>query len=602
MKDRDYKEVLENTSTPVVVLISNEGDFSEETSSKKIPTESDFKTSFSVHFVNETFVKTYGDLVQVGFTTEQCVERLSKEVEWYKMACACTETGELQEATFYSTICSAWLRINMSSTKNGFIIIAIVNVSKDKEREQQLLRQNLRLAALTDELSNSREELKSKLENITFLNEQLEHMAYHDGMTNLCNRQKFKMDFEHWLEHSKAKNEKFGLILLDLDNMKLINDAQGHGEGDEIICHAAEILKRFKKDDLRVYRYGGDEFIVMMRNIISQDTILNAGDLLLEVMNEEGIDFSGGIAICPDDGDNYSDLLKYADMAMFEAKRKGKNDVCFFQSIMRERFMEKIAIQTKLNTAVNENLFQLYYQPQFDVATNKLRGFEALLRWYDEDTGWISPEQFIPIAEETRLVIPLGDWILERAVKTLKEWIEDFDFDGIMSVNVSPVQLKKQTFLFDLIQLIKKYQIPTKNLEIEITEGVFIDNKNEVIDLLKQIRELGIGLSLDDFGTGYSSLSYLQMLPITTLKIDKSFIANITDAGGVEANITDSIISMVTKMGLDTIAEGVEKREQLDILKKINCKNIQGFLKGKPMPKERCEQILGGNYELADHL
>ena len=602
MKDRDYKEVLENTSTPVVVLISNEGNFSEENNSKKIPTESDFKTSFSVHFVNETFVKTYGDLVQVGFTTEQCVERLSKEVEWYKMACACTETGELQETTFYSTICSAWLRINMSSTKNGFIIIAIVNVSKDKEREQQLLRQNLRLAALTDELSSSREELKSKLENITFLNEQLEHMAYHDGMTNLCNRQKFKMDFEHWLEHSKAKNEKFGLILLDLDNMKLINDAQGHGEGDEIICHAAEILKRFKKDDLRVYRYGGDEFIVMMRNIISQDTILNAGDLLLEVMNDEGIDFSGGIAICPDDGDNYSDLLKYADMAMFEAKRKGKNDVCFFQSIMRERFMEKIAIQTKLNTAVNENLFQLYYQPQFDVATNKLRGFEALLRWYDEDTGWISPEQFIPIAEETRLVIPLGDWILERAIKTLKEWIEDFDFDGIMSVNVSPVQLKKQTFLFDLIQLIKKYQIPTKNLEIEITEGVFIDNKNEVIDLLKQIRELGIGLSLDDFGTGYSSLSYLQMLPITTLKIDKSFIANITDAGGVEANITDSIISMVTKMGLDTIAEGVEKREQLDILKKINCKNIQGFLKGKPMPKERCEQILGGNYELADHL
>ncbi len=171
-----------------------------------------------------------------------------------------------------------------------------------------------------------------------------------------------------------------------------------------------------------------------------------------------------------------------------------------------------------------------------------------------------------------------------------------------MSVNVSPVQLKKQTFMFDLIQLVKRYKIPPKNLEIEITEGVFIDNKNEVIDLLKQIRELGIGLSLDDFGTGYSSLSYLQMLPITTLKIDKSFIANITDVRGVEANITDSIISMVTKMGLDTIAEGVERKEQLDVLKQINCKNIQGFLKGKPMPKERCEQILGGDYDLADHL
>lgn len=597
MKDKDYKEVLEKISTPIVVIISND-----ESPDKKTNKDSDFKTDFSVHFVNSTFTNTYGDLVKVGFTSEMCVQRLSKEIDWYGMASECFATGELQQATFYSTICSGWLRIHMNSTQSGFIIIAVVNVTKDKEREQQLLRQNLRLAALTDELSNSREELKTKLESISFLNEQLEHAAYHDGMTGLCNRQKFKMDFEDWLHESEKNQEQFGLILLDLDNMKLINDSQGHSEGDAVICHTGDILKRFKNDNFRVYRYGGDEFIVMMKHINSHDTILNAGDTLLEVMNSEGIDFSGGIAICPDDGDTCEDILKYADMAMHEAKRKGKNDLCFFQSVMRERFMEKIAIQSKLNQAFTDGLFQLYYQPQFDVATNNLRGFEALLRWHDEDTGWISPEQFIPIAEEIRLVIPLGDWILETSIKTLKEWIEKFNFDGIMSVNVSPVQLKKPTFLYDLINLVKKYQIPTKNLEIEITEGVFIDNKNETIELLRQIRELGIGLSLDDFGTGYSSLSYLQMLPITTLKIDKSFIANITDAKGVEANITDSIISMVTKMGLDTIAEGVERAEQLDVLKQINCKNIQGFLKGKPMPKERCEQILGGNYDLADHL
>ena len=597
MNDRDYKEILEKISTPIVVAISTD-----ETGNNKSRTESDFKESFSIAFINQAFANAYGDLIRVGFSSDLCIERLSKDVDWYKMACDCIETGVRQEATFYSILRSAWLRVHMNSTQSGFVIIAVVNVNKDKEREQQLLRQNLRLAALTDELSNSREELKNRLENISFLNEQLEFSAYHDSMTGLCNRQKFKMDFESWLTESKSSETKFGIILLDLDNMKLINDAQGHSEGDAVICHAGEILKRFKAENLRVYRYGGDEFIVMMRKINSQDTILNAGDMLLELMNEEGIDFSGGIAICPDDGENCDDVLKYADMAMFEAKRKGKNDVCFFQTIMRERFMEKISIQSKLNQALSEHIFQLYYQPQFDVATNKLRGFEALLRWYDEDTGWINPEQFIPIAEETRLVIPLGDWILETAIKTLKEWIEDFKFDGIMSVNVSPVQLKKQTFMFDLIQLVKKYGIPARNLEIEITEGVFIDNKNEVIDLLKQIRELGIGLSLDDFGTGYSSLSYLQMLPITTLKIDKSFIANITDVKGVEANITDSIISMVTKMGLDTIAEGVERKEQLDVLKQINCKNIQGFLKGKPMPKERCEQILGGDYDLADHL
>ena len=587
MKDSDYKEVLDKISTPIVVIISNQG-----SSKKKNPSKSDFEENFSVHFMNESFENTYGDLLKVGFTTEECVSRLSKEVDWYKMACDCTETGEMQEKTFYSTHANAWLRVHMNSTVSGFIIISVVSIDKDKEREQQLLRQNLRLAALTDELSNSREDLKKRLENINFLNEQLEFIAYHDSMTGLSNRQKFKLDFEEWIKTVKEEGEKFGLILLDLDNMKLINDAQGHSEGDEVICHTAEILKRFKNENLRVYRYEGDEFIVMMKGINSQDTILNAGDMLLEVMNEEGIDFSGGIAICPDDGETSEDLLKYADMAMYEAKRKGKNDLCFFQSIMRERFMEKVAIQSKLNKAVADEIFQLYYQPQFDVATNKLRGFEALLRWYDEETGWINPEQFIPIAEETKLVIPLGDWILETAISTLKDWMEKYNFNGIMSVNVSPIQLKKPTFIFDLMNLVKKYQIPTKNLEIEITEGVFIDNKTEAIMILNQIRDMGIGLSLDDFGTGYSSLSYLQMLPITTLKIDKSFIANITDKGGVEANITDSIISMVTKMGLDTIAEGVEKEDQLAILKDINCKNIQGFLKGKPMPREKCEELM----------
>ena len=587
MKDRDYKEILEKISTPIVVIISNE-----ENSSKKPQSKTDFADNFSIHFVNASFERTYGDLIKVGFSTEECVERLSKEVDWYKMACDASENGELQQATFYSTHCNAWLRVHMNATQSGFIIVSVVNIDKDKEREQQLLRQNLRLAALTDELASSREDLKKQIESINFLNEQLEFTAYHDSMTALPNRHKFKLDFEQWIKEVKEAGEKFGLILLDLDNMKLINDAQGHSEGDEVICHAAEILKRFKNENLKVYRYEGDEFIVMMKGINSQDTILNAGDMLLEVMNEEGIDFSGGIAICPDDGESSEDLLKYADMAMYEAKRKGKNDLCFFKAIMRERFMEKIAIQSKLNKAVVDEIFQLYYQPQFDVATNKLRGFEALLRWYDEETGWINPEQFIPIAEETKLVIPLGDWILETAISTLKDWMEKFNFNGIMSVNVSPIQLKKPTFIFDLMQLIKRYQIPTANLEIEITEGVFIDNKNEAIMILNQIRDMGIGLSLDDFGTGYSSLSYLQMLPITTLKIDKSFIANITDKSGVEANITDSIISMVTKMGLDTIAEGVEKEDQLNILKEINCKNIQGFLKGKPMPREKCEELM----------
>ena len=184
---------------------------------------------------------------------------------------------------------------------------------------------------------------------------------------------------------------------------------------------------------------------------------------------------------------------------------------------------------------------------------------------------------------------------MDTALKTLSDWVKNYSFDGIMSVNVSPIQLKKPDFLFNLEEKIKKYNINTKHLEIEITEGVMIDNKEEVIKLLNQIRAMGIGISLDDFGTGYSSLNYLQVLPITTLKIDKSFIANITSKDGVEANITDSIVSMVTKMGLDTIAEGVEYPEQLKILKNINCKTIQGFLTAKPMSLDRCNAMLSGD-------
>ena len=188
-------------------------------------------------------------------------------------------------------------------------------------------------------------------------------------------------------------------------------------------------------------------------------------------------------------------------------------------------------------------------------------------------------------------MIPLGDWVLESALKTLKDWETKFSFNGIMSVNVSPVQLKKPTFIFDLSTLIEEYGVTPKKLEIEITEGIFIDNKEEVLGVLNQVRAMGIGISLDDFGTGYSSLSYLQKLPITTLKIDKSFISNIEN-NGMEANITNSIVTMVSKMGLDTIAEGVENEEQLNILRQIKCQTVQGFLKGKPMTKTKCEEIL----------
>ena len=577
----EFKNCIDKSQFPIVIA-------------KPIYIDNDI-TDFKILYFNETFSSKFSSLLDIGNLYSEVKDKISLQLSFIDFAKEALTTGETKCDTFYSTTYSCWLKITMNATINNNLFFSLIDITQEKEREQQLKRQNLRLAALTDELSLSRENLKNKLENIENLNEELSYIAYHDTLTGLYNKQQLFNDLAKYKKEYTSKNEKFGIILIDLDNMKYINDSEGHSVGDEFICKAAHLLKSFERKHLKCYRFGGDEFIILGKNIASKDTLLNIGDAILEIFNSEGIEFSAGIAVFPDDTIEIEELLKFSDMAMYEVKKKGRNNVCFFQNVMQEKFLKKLNIQNRISDAILNNDFKLYYQPQFDVATNELRGFEALLRWHDEKLGWINPEQFISIAEETRLIIELGDWVLSTALQTLQGWVEKYNFDGIMSINVSPIQLKKTDFIFNLKEKINKYNINTKNLELEITEGVLIDNKEETVLLLRQIRNMGIGISLDDFGTGYSSLNYLQMLPITTLKIDKSFIANITSDNGVEANITDSIVSMVSKMGLDTIAEGVENSEQLKILKKINCKTIQGFLKGKPMTLERCNKMLAGD-------
>ncbi len=590
MEDKDYKFILEKISAPILVAIP------------EYKKDEDFAEDFKITFINDSFKRLFPDFIKDKTASELCLRHMPPEVPWTEIANEAIKSGEGQSLTYYSPNYATWFKISMNATANKLLLLTFTNVNNEKETEQRLLRQNLRLASLTDELSDSREDLKKRLEYINSLNAQLEFNAYHDMLTGLYGRRKFQEDIEQFNVETDKKTGKFAIFIADIDDLKLANDSLGHRRGDELICTTGDVLKSFESEDVKAYRFGGDEFLILVKNLSSHEEFLDFGRKILSNLNEKGIKLSLGFSMYPDDTKIREELLRYADMAMYEVKRHGKNDIDFFKSIMRERFMKRVQIQTRLSSAMSNDSFHLYYQPQFDARTNKLRGFEALLRWQDSELGWINPEQFIPIAEETKLVIPLGDWILETAIQTLKQWQDEYNFDGIMSINVSPIQLKKTTFIQDLKALVEKYEIAHESLEIEITEGVLIDNKEDVINLLRQIREMNIGISLDDFGTGYSSLSYLQMLPITTLKIDKSFIANITDKSGVEANITDSIISMVTKMGLDTIAEGVEKPEQLNVLKDINCRNIQGFLKGKPMPKARCETILNGNYELADHL
>lgn len=576
----EFKEIVEMVSTPILV--------------GKPLYDDGCVVDFEILYVNKAYEKKIPNTSKVGSKLSSFVTRIAQDVDWLTKGIETITTGQTMDATYYSVIANSWLHGTFTPVKDKFLIFTIADITRDKQNEEQLRRQNLRLATLTEEISRSRESLQQQLDSIQDLNEELQFTAYHDYLTGLNNKQRLKKDLKELLNSTK-QNKKFGVIMLDIDNMKLINDSEGHKAGDEVICRAAAILKRFQKQNIQCYHFGGDEFIVLVKNISSKNTLLTVGDTILEVCNDQGIDFSAGIAVYPDDSRDSDELLKFADMAMYDVKRRTKNDIAFFQLMMQDKFMRRLNIQSKMTDAMEHNIFQLYYQPQFEVKTGKLRGFEALLRWYDDELGWINPEQFIPIAEETQLVVELGDWVMRTALNTLHKWTKKYNFNGIMSVNVSPVQLKKPNFIFELAEMMRENKIRSENLEIEITEGVLIDNKEETVRLLQQIRDMGIGISLDDFGTGYSSLSYLQILPITTLKIDKSFISNITEKDGVEANITNSIVSMVTKMGLDTIAEGVENPDQLQILSDINCRNVQGFLKGKPMPEGRCSAYLAGD-------
>ena len=577
----EYKTILD--TIPAAVIIA-------------VPVKQDEKiTDFSIVYVNECFRNLTKNFIKEGVLFSSFKEKISQDINWFDMAVETIKTKKTIEETFYSHNFSIWIQLVEKCVPGDYVAVSLTNVSQAKEYESALSEQNKKLEEVTSQLKSSRLNLDSQLKNIQQLNEQLLFAAYHDSLTDLYNRSWLSTMMKVQIKETTEKNEKFGILLFDIDNMKDINDSRGHNAGDELLKQVATILKLMESKTVTATRFGGDEFVLLYKNIKDRDEAIEISKKALRFLNAEGIGISGGISIFPDDSKKTEDLLKFADMAKIEAKKNGKNNVACFHSLMQEKFLSKLNIETKMSKAMASRNFQLYYQPQFDAKTKELRGFEALLRWYDSDLGWISPEQFIPLAEETHLVVPLGDWVMTTALATIKEWEMKFSFNGIISVNISPVQFVQEDFIEKLFKKIEKSGIDKKHLEIEITEGVLIDNVEDTISKLNKIREQGVGLSLDDFGTGYSSLRYLQLLPLTTLKIDKSFVSNIAEKDGFEAKLTESIISLVSNMGLNTIAEGVENEEQLKMIQKFNCRTIQGFLLGKPMPKEQCEKLLVEN-------
>ncbi len=435
--------------------------------------------------------------------------------------------------------------------------------------------------------------------------EELEYLAYYDALTGLCNRNYFVKKLRDMCEKATSQEVNVALLFVDIDDFKKINDSLGLLFGDELVQDFGLFVRSLQDDHIVAGRFGSDVFCIAIYDPYGTRSVemiyRSIRDRLRKpfvLSNKAEIMFSVsvGAAEYPEAGTTALELIKNAEIVLFKAKESGKNNLQFFEHEILNEFMDNVSIEQKLKNAIDNEDFILYYQPQFFASSNKLRGVEALIRWPDKDGRFISPSDFIPIAEKNGAIIPIGNWVMREALRVYATWAEKYEYPVILSINISALQLKKDNFTDQLLHLLNLYDIKPECIELEITESIFIDDFEEVIDKMRSLRMLGIRVSLDDFGTGFSSLSYLRDLPIDTLKIDKSFV-DMTMKDKSTDIITESVVSMVKKLGLETVAEGVETQEQFDYLKKIHCDNIQGFLTGRPMTKIDIEKLIAEHNE-----
>lgn len=555
----DLNLIFDRISCPVFVATMSASDV-QSVSGISGTTEIINYTDFEFTFLNAQMEKYFGHIIKKGTKWSELQPSLDFEIPWQHIAASTNAGMPFKEVTFYAGIIRKWFKIETQKSDSYTFVVTLTDITSEKNYSKQL---------------------KTSMTK--------------DSFTGLINRAGFTEIYNEVIENCRYTNKAAGIVILDIDNMKSINESQGSSQGDALILQVSEILKSFQREFIRLFKYGDDEFLILISDCENPDSVTNYCDAIFERFLLENIQISAGVAVFPENTEQKDELIRFADMALRYAKKNGRNNFTYFEPEMQRAFIQRLTLQSKMTDAIIESNFCQFYQPQFDINTGKLRGFEALIRWEDSELGEVPPSVFIPLAEESGLIIPIGRWVLNAALSTLKKWQTKHNFDGIMSINVSPLQLNQDSFISELLSLISKYEVAPEKIEIEITEGVFINNMERTIDKLYQLKDIGVKVSLDDFGTGYSSLSYLQALPLNTLKIDKSFINNITSKDGIQANITSSIINMVKNMGLETIAEGVENSEQLKMLEDFNCNVVQGFLRGKPMPFESCDAFLGGD-------
>lgn len=445
------------------------------------------------------------------------------------------------------------------------------------------------------------EKVEKRTQELTELTRQLEHQAYHDHLTGLANRVTFDTSLRHSLERKRRYGGQIAVLFLDLDRFKTINDTLGHAVGDKLLIEVAARLGKCVRKSDTLARLGGDEFAVLIPELKHANTALKVAEHLAEAINEpfqvEDYDLhlstSIGVSIYPNDGENAEDLMKNADAAMYQSKEHGRNTITHFSKELNDSAERRLALENSLRQAIKSQSFVIYYQPRFDTHTLQIIGVEALIRWFDTTYGEISPEHFIPIAEESGFIGAIDDWVLENACLEILQ----IDSNLRLAVNVSPANFIRKDFNQSIAHILEATKFPVDRLEIEITESVIGPGNPDVLEKLTDIK---VKVAIDDFGTAYSSLSRLKQLPVHTLKIDKSFIQDLGEDTDDEI-ITQTIISMAHSMNLHVVAEGIENELQYQFIKQNNCDSLQGFMFARPMPVEELKQFLA-EYSPPDHV
>lgn len=430
---------------------------------------------------------------------------------------------------------------------------------------------------------------------------QAQHLAYHDVLTGLPNRALIEERLTHALALSSRSDRLIALLLLDLDRFKMVNDTYGHHAGDALIIEVSQRLSGLLRSSDTVGRIGGDEFVVVMSDVESIDQVNAVCQRIIEALsqpfvllnNETWIGVSIGLVLSPRDGTDRSELMRKADIALYEAKNNGRSQFCQFEEVMDESVRTRQMLAAELRLAMqNRTGLAVWYQPLMDIHGTRVLGVEALLRWQHPEHGMISPAEFINIAEETGLIIALGEWVLREACGMARQWPL-----LTVAVNVSPVQFRSAGFVKRVIDIVSEEACNPHQIELEITEGVLIQDEREACNIIVSLREAGFPIALDDFGTGYSSLNYLSQFPVDKIKIDRSFI----QALGVVENSTaiiESVVRLGHAMGLTVTAEGVETNGQMSALADAGCNQLQGYLFSQALPAEELESMLSASRAL----